>query len=114
MEIQNPEMGQDAPQDPNATAQQQDAQYSQLTNLAQLISGAPPENAGDAGAQQAAEPKIEPQEQGQYKKLLYLFHSRPHKKLIEINLVFFVCGGGFIFSSFIFLNSSRLTRYLLH
>lgn len=64
MEMHNTEMGQDAAQDPNVSTQQQDAQFSTLSNLAQLISGAAPENTADPNAQQMAEAHVPPHHQG--------------------------------------------------
>lgn len=69
--MHNTEMGQDAPQDSNATTQQQDAQFSTLSNLAQLISGSMPENAVDLAAQQAAQEQIAAQNQGECGRWIY-------------------------------------------
>jgi hypothetical protein len=72
MEMQNTEMGQDAAHDPSATTQQQDVQISTLSNLAQLISGAAPENPVDLGAQHAAEAHVAAQNQGKLTNLQFL------------------------------------------
>ena len=69
--MHNPEMGQDAPADPNATTQQQDAQFSTLSNLAQLISGSVPENTADPSAQQPAEADVAPQHQGTNENMVF-------------------------------------------
>lgn len=63
--MHNTGIGQDAPEDPNATTQQQDAQFSTLSNLAQLISGSMPENAGDVAAPEAAQAQIAAENQGE-------------------------------------------------
>lgn len=74
--MHNPEMGQDAPADPNATTQQQDAQFSTLSNLAQLISGSMPDNTADPGAQQPAEADVAPQYQGANENMVFFFTGR--------------------------------------
>jgi hypothetical protein len=65
MEMHNTAMGQDAAHDPSATSQQQDAQYTELSNLGQIISGSMPEKAGVLGAPQATEGDVAAQHQGE-------------------------------------------------
>lgn len=62
--MHNTAIGQDAPEDPNATTQQQEAQFSTLSNLAQLVSGSMPENAVDVAAQPADQAQITAHNQG--------------------------------------------------
>ena len=61
-------MGQQGPEDPNITTQPQDAQFSHLTNLAQLITGSMPQQGVDAHVQQPGDVQINHQGHGKHLK----------------------------------------------